>query len=43
MLFNNKGKVLEFKQGEDKIPALNFTIQVIWNVESFKKENFKKY
>ena len=28
-LFNNKGKLLEFKQGEDKIPALNFTIQVI--------------
>ena len=28
-LVNDQGKLLEFKQGEDKIPALNFTIQVI--------------
>ena len=28
-LLNDQGKLLEFKQGEDKIPALNFTIQVI--------------
>ena len=28
-LINDKGKILEFNQGEDKIPALNFTIQVI--------------
>ena len=28
-LINDQGKLLEFKQGEDKIPALNFTIQVI--------------
>ena len=28
-LINNQGKFLEFKQGEDKIPASNFTIQVI--------------
>ena len=28
-LIDDKGKLLEFKQGEDKIPALNFTIQVI--------------
>ena len=28
-LINDKGKLLEFNQGEDKIPALNFTIQVI--------------
>ena len=28
-LLNNQGKLLEFKQGEDKIPALNFTIQFI--------------
>ena len=27
-LINNQGKLLEFKQGEDKIPALNFTIQL---------------
>ena len=29
LLLNNQGKLLEFKQGEDKIPSLNFTIQVI--------------
>ena len=28
-LLNDQGKLLEFKQGEDKIPALNFTIQVV--------------
>ena len=28
-LINDQGKLLEFKQGEDKIPALNFTTQVI--------------
>ena len=28
-LINNQGKLLEFKQGEDKIPALNFSIQII--------------
>ena len=28
-LINDKGKLLEFTQGEDKIPALNFTIQII--------------
>ena len=28
-LINDQGKLLEFKQGEDKIPTLNFTIQVI--------------
>ena len=28
-LITNKGKLLEFNQREDKIPALNFTIQVI--------------
>ena len=28
-LIKEQGKLLEFKQGEDKIPALNFTIQVI--------------
>ena len=33
-LLNDKGKLLEFKQGEDKIPPLNFTIQVIWIVDS---------
>ena len=27
-LINNQGNLLEFKQGEDKIPALNFTIQL---------------
>ena len=26
-LINDQGKLLEFKQGEDKIPVLNFTIQ----------------
>ena len=26
---NDQSKLLEFKQGEDKIPSLNFTIQVI--------------
>ena len=29
LLIGGKRKLLEFKQGEDKIPALNFTIQVI--------------
>ena len=28
-LIKEQGKLLEFKQGEDKMPALNFTIQVI--------------
>ena len=28
-LVDNKGKLLQFNQGEDKIPALNFTIQII--------------
>ena len=28
-LINDQGKLLEFQQGEDKTPALNFTIQVI--------------
>ena len=28
-LTHNQGKLLEFKQGEDKIPALNFSIQII--------------
>ena len=28
-LFDNKGKLLQLNQGEDKIPALNFTIQII--------------
>ena len=41
-IINNQGKLLEFKQGEDKIPALSFTIQVIWNVESQKKKEKKK-
>ena len=29
LLLNDQGKLLESKQGEDKIPALSFTIQVI--------------
>ena len=29
LLLNDQGKSLEFKQGEDKIPVLNFIIQVI--------------
>ena len=28
-LVDNKGKLLQFNQGEDKIPALNFTMQII--------------
>ena len=28
-LINNQGKLLESKQSEDKIPALNFSIQII--------------
>ena len=28
-LLNDQGKLLELKQGDDKIPALDFTIQVI--------------
>ena len=34
-LTDDQGKLIEFKQGEDKIPALNFTIQIIsYNVKS---------
>ena len=36
-LINDQGKLLESKQGEDKTLALNFTIQIIWDVESKKK------
>ena len=28
-LISNKGELKKFKQGEDKIPALNFIIQII--------------
>ena len=28
-LIDDQGKLIEFKQGEDKIPLLNFTIQII--------------
>ena len=28
-LLNGQGKLIQFKQGEDKIPALSFTIQII--------------
>ena len=28
-IINDQGQLLEFKQGEDKIPALDFTIQII--------------
>ena len=28
-LVNDKGKLLEFTQGEDKMPALNFTLKII--------------
>ena len=28
-LLHNKGELLEFAEGEDKIPALNFTIQIV--------------
>ena len=28
-LLNDQGKLLEFKQEENKIPALNFTIEVV--------------
>ena len=28
-LINDQGKLLEVKQGKDKIPALSFTIQII--------------
>ena len=29
LLINDKGNLLQFKQGEEKIPALNFTIQIV--------------
>ena len=29
LLLTDKGQLLKLKQGEDKIPALNFTIKVI--------------
>ena len=29
-LINDQGKLLEVKQGKDKIPALSFTIQIIY-------------
>ena len=28
-LIDDQGKLIEFKQGEDKIPALSFSIQII--------------
>ena len=28
-LIDEKGKLIKFKQGEDEIPALNFTIQIM--------------
>ena len=28
-LINDQGKLLEFKQSEDKIPEFNFSIQII--------------
>ena len=28
-LLNDQGKLIQFKQGEDKIPALSFTIEII--------------
>ena len=28
-LVDDEGKLIEFKTGEDKIPALNFTIQIV--------------
>ena len=28
-LLNDKGELLEFDDGEDKIPAHNFTIQIV--------------
>ena len=40
-LVTDKGELLKFANGEDKILALNFTIQVIYNVKSQKKR-FKK-
>ena len=29
LLDDDQGKLIEFKQGEDKIPALNFSIQIV--------------
>ena len=29
LLLDEEGKLIQFKTGEDKIPALNFTIQII--------------
>ena len=41
-LLNVKGELLKFVNGEDKIPALNFSIQIVnWNVESSKKNSKK--
>ena len=28
-LVDDEGKLIEFQTGEDKIPALNFTIQIV--------------
>ena len=28
-LLNDKGKIIEFKQGETKVPTLNFSIQIL--------------
>ena len=40
-LVDDTGKLIEFKTGEDKIPALNFTIQIVnYNVEG-KKNNLQ--
>ena len=29
LLLDKEGKLIEFKTGDDKIPAINFTIQII--------------
>ena len=40
-LVDDTGKLTEFKTGEDKTPALNFTIQIVnYNVEG-KKSNLQ--
>ena len=38
-LINQQGTLLEYKQGEDKMPVLNFTLQNTWDIESQKNNS----
>ena len=41
-LLNNKGELLKFADGEDKIPSLNFLYKVLFEMLKVKKKIHKK-